>query len=699
MSPDPRSQDPGSRYQRIDKVTLLAQCPLFSGLSQWELKSISQLMRLVEYKKGELVYREGEEADGFYVVVSGRFEAASSAIDLKKKVLAYLRRGDYFGEMSLLTNQPHSATLKALSDSLVLFLRKDDFKNTIEHNATISVELSRRLSSRLKGVDPLSRSLFRSDVISIFGNQRGIGRTAFSINLAASLFQETGQKTVLLDMSPSGSEIASRLHMARKLPLTHFQNMESAPLDALTDYIVKHPAGFEVLSVAHDDSDRLGEQMITPLLNHLAIDYRFILIDLPEGLDETVHKALTQSDCVYVVTDSHINNITETRETVDEIEKGLSLSDDRVSVVINEAFFGVRTTTHTRREFFGKRTCYSLPAAPALKQLEEQTSMPYVVEQPNADYSRVVRHIARRISNNLVGLVLGSGAALGLAHIGVLKVLERENIPVDMIAGSSIGALIGSLYAVGKTASEIEQDALEINSRAKLARLMDATPFPVHGLMKGRKVMKRYNRHLGTRTFDETRIPLRIVGANLSTRQIMVFDSGFISDAVRVSIAIPAIFTPVIMSKDVVVDGGILSPLPIRALTEMGANKIIAVNVFPGSKEMVERRILVEEAAAKEAFLLRKRGPLVRAWRALQAGLAKKVSANIFDVLMNTIQSMESEIAEVEGEQADVLLRPVLSTASWVEFYNPIPFIRRGEEEAMRMLPKIRALVASQQGH
>lgn len=698
MSPDSLSQEPSSRYQAIDKISLLAQCPLFAGLSRWELKSISQLMRLMEYKKGEIIYREGEEADGFYVVVSGRFEAAAAAIDIKKRVLAYLRRGDYFGEMSLLTNQPHSATLRALSDSLVLFLRKDDFKNTIEHNAAISVELSRRLSSRLKGVDPRSRTLFRSDVISIFGNQRGVGRTAFSINLAASLFRETGQKTVLLDMSPTGSEIASRLHMARKLPLTHFQNMESAPLDALCEYIVTHPAGFEVLSVAHDDRDRLGERMIIPLLNHLAIEYRFILIDLPEGLDETVRKALTQSDCICIVTDSHINNITETRETVEAIEKDLLLAEDRVSVVINEAFFGVRTTTHTRREFFGRRTSYSLPAAPALKMLEERTSMPYVTEQPNADYSRVVRHIARRISNNLIGLVLGSGAALGLAHIGVLKVLERENIPVDMIAGSSIGALIGSLSAVGKTAAEIEQDALEVNSKAKLTRLMDASFLPVHGLMKGRKVMKRYNRHLGNKTFDETRIPLRIVGANLSTHQIVLYDSGYISEAVRVSIAIPAIFTPVIRGRDVIVDGGILSPLPIRALTEMGANKIIAVNVFPTSREMVERRILREEAAETEAFLLRKRGIFVRAWRSLGAWTAKKLSANIFDVLMNTIQSMESEIAEVEGEQADVLLRPVVSTASWAEFYNPEPFIRRGEEEALRMLPKIKALVAAQQG-
>ena len=126
--------DDNSRFQKIDKVALLSLCPLFSGLNQWELQSISQLMRLVEFKREETVYKEGGEADSFYVVVSGRFEAFTESVG-KKKVLAYLRRGDYFGEMSLLTDESHSATLRALSDALVLVLKKEDFKKIVEHNA------------------------------------------------------------------------------------------------------------------------------------------------------------------------------------------------------------------------------------------------------------------------------------------------------------------------------------------------------------------------------------------------------------------------------------------------------------------------------------------------------------------------------------------------------------------------------------
>ncbi len=691
----PSHFDLNARFQKIDKVALLAACPLFSGLTQWELKAISQLMRLVEYKKDEIVYRQGEEAGSFYVVVSGRFEAYLQSLD-KKKILAYLRRGDYFGEISLLTNEPHSATLHALSDALCLVLKKEDFKKTIESNATVSLEISRRMSARLKGAENRSRSLLKSDIISIFSNQHQIGRTAFSINLAASLVQETHQKTVLLDMSPSGTDISSRLQLARKVPLSHLADLENRPPGVLSEFITRHTVGFDVLSVGSDDATQTLETLIVPLLNHLAIDYRFILIDLPGEVEEMVLKTMSQSDLVFFVTDSGINNVTEIKEVIADIEKTLSFSDERIAVVINEAFLGIRTTASTKKELFGKKICYSLPATVAIKEFEEASHMPFVVDEPEADYSRVVRHIARRISNNLVGVALGSGAALGLAHIGVLKILEKEGIPIDMVAGSSIGALIGSLYAIGKNSQEIEKIASEINSQWKLASLMDFNVFPVRGLLDGRNVMKHFRAHLGNKTFDDCRIPLKIIGANLSSRQADVLDSGLIADAVRASIAIPAIFNPVFLNRNLVVDGGILSPLPIRALHAAGANKVIAVNVFPTSKDILERRIMKEEAAEKESQIMAQKSVVTRAFFKCRKTLARCLFPNVFDILMNTIQAMESEIAEIEGDAADVLLRPVVPEANWVDFFKPKPFIKRGEEETIKHLPRIKALVSQQ---
>ncbi len=689
--------DPNPRFQKIDKVTLLALCPLFSGLSQWELKSISHLMRLVEYRKDELVYREGSGSESFYVIFSGRFEA-SIQTTAKKKVLAYLRRGDYFGEMSLLTDEPHSATIRTLSDSLLLELKKEDFKKILELNASIALEIGRRLSVRLKGgADTRSKLLLKSDVISIFSNQHRIGRTAFSINLAASLVQETHQRTVLLDMSPSGQDVTSKLHLAPKIPITQFQNIENAPSDALLGFLAKHPIGFDILNVAHTENDSMSSHIIIPLLNHLSIDYRFILIDLPSDLDETVFKTLTQSDNIYFVTDSHINNITEIRDIINDIEKNISFPEEKISIIIHEVFYGTRTTSSVRKELFGKKICYSLPSSvQELMDFQESHTMPIVIEDPGSEYSRVVRHVARRVSNNLVGLALGSGAALGLAHIGVLKVLERENIPIDIISGSSIGALIGSIYAVNKNAAEVEKTALEVNSLFRLTQLLDINWFPVRALMDAKRVLRHFKSHLGDKTFEDCQIPLRLIGADLTTRQIHIFDSGYIADAVRTSIAIPAIFNPTFMNGDTMVDGGILSPLPIRVLHEAGANKIIAVNVFPSSKDMLERRILRQEAAEKEEMQIRQKNFLSRSFFRLKKSIGHLFFPNAFDILMNTIQAMETEIAEIESESADLVIRPVVANANWVDFFKPKQFIQRGEEEAVKMLPKIKALVSQQ---
>lgn len=673
-----------------DKVALLSHCPLFARLSQWELKSISRLMRLIEYKKDEIVYKEGGDAESFYVIVSGRFEAFVSPPE-KKKVLAYLRRGDHFGEMSLLTNQPHSATLRALSDSMVLELKKEDFHKTVESNPSVSLELSRRLSARLKVHDSRSRSLFKSDVISVFGGQQRVGRTAFSINLAASLVQETHQKTVLLDMSPSGTVIASRLQMPDRVPLTQFQDIENQPTEAVTKFIVRHPVGFDVLNVAHSGAD---DRILIPLLNFLAIDYRFIVIDLPTGLDEPVFKILTQSDAVFFVTDSHLNNITETKETIADLEKNMTLPENKIAVVVNEVLFGIQTSAVMKTEFAGKR-CFTLPPAPAAGHVGE-SSLPYVVDNPDAEYSRVVRHIARYASNNLIGLAFGSGAALGLAHIGVLKVLEREQIPIDIISGSSIGALIGSLYSISKSAAMVEQCALDITLSLLLTRLVDINLLPVRSLLHGKAVMKHFSRQLSQKTFDHCKIPLKITAANLTTRQVQVIETGYLADAVRASIAIPAIFKPIFVDGDVIVDGGILSPLPIRALHQAGANKVIAVNVFPSSKDAMEKRIILQEGVEKTRTAARQKGVFPYAWWQTKRFFTSRFSPNIFDILMNTIQCMESEIADIEGQSADVLIRPVVANATWMELYKPRQFIERGEEETMKLMPQIKSLVSQQ---
>lgn len=176
-----------------------------------------------------------------------------------------------------------------------------------------------------------------------------------------------------------------------------------------------------------------------------------------------------------------------------------------------------------------------------------------------------------------IGLALGGGSAKGLSHIGVIKVLEANNVPIDFIAGTSIGALIGGSYAALKDINKIEEIALNTNWR-EILPLIDPSIF--RGLLGGEKLKKFFNDHIGKATFDELKIPFTAVATDLETGEAVYINSGDVSVAIRASLSLPLVFKPVKHKNRWVADGGLSSPVPVAALKNMGAEIIIAVNLL-----------------------------------------------------------------------------------------------------------------------
>ncbi len=197
-----------------------------------------------------------------------------------------------------------------------------------------------------------------------------------------------------------------------------------------------------------------------------------------------------------------------------------------------------------------------------------------------------------------IGLALSGGGARGAAHIGVLKVLEELNIPIDYIAGTSMGAIVGGLYAVGRSPEEIEKVALETNWTAIMLDrstgedwwerirnvdgsallTMDGLP---QGLVTGHKLYTMLNQNAGVTlgSFDELPIPFRAVSVDIESGRKYVHESGKLADALWGSMAVPGVFAPVEIGGQMLMDGGIVSNLPIDLVREMGADIVIAVNV------------------------------------------------------------------------------------------------------------------------
>jgi len=177
-----------------------------------------------------------------------------------------------------------------------------------------------------------------------------------------------------------------------------------------------------------------------------------------------------------------------------------------------------------------------------------------------------------------VGLALSGGGARGMAHIGVLKVLEREHIPVDLVAGTSMGGVIAALYAAGMPARQIEEEAQRMSNPRQLIALVDRT-LPRRGLLQGQRIMDYLAHWLKGLTFDQLRVPLGLVAVDLNGQQKVVFQEGPVLDAVRATIALPGLFAPLERDGQLLVDGGLMDNLPVDVVRQMGADVVIAVDI------------------------------------------------------------------------------------------------------------------------
>ena len=728
-----------------DKVVILKRIPVFSSCTEKQLHLIADQTRLVEYKKGECIYREGEAADAFYIVSAGRLRVFSQTNGLER-TFTVLHNGDSFGEISLLTGENHSATVQALNDSLVLRLEKKDFDHVINRIPSLVLHLSRLLSRRLRTRERAGE-FSEATIVSVYSAVKGVGCTCFAVGLAANLRRETGQAVVIVDLGGSASSRAWLYGATEPLQAPRVVD-DTAPLEERVEAgLSTHPLGFGVFFAGDLLFNAAGEQLIAPLLSALINRFTYVLIDLPADVNPSVIKALTQSDVIYVMTDADKEHVARTHALIHQVRSSVGEAEQRIKVVLNHLTaqpserLGLFTLTPTSHETLsaaevsqqlGQAVNFVLPYVPSESGRLTMEEFARLLESRGSSYTVTVRYIARELGGLLIGLALGSGAALGLAHIGVLKVIEREHIPVDIIAGSSIGALIAGLWACGRSAEDLERLALQFKNPWDIRKLfvfdLGIPLFSVlvglaagvlvgwlaefwtgllfgfmvsmavgmilgplsGGPIQGARLMAKLEEDFGGKTFEETWLPLKIIASNPMAREEVVFDSGSIAEAVRASVSIPGIFKPVRHLGRVCLDGGVVNPIPVSVLKRSGAHHVIAVNVFPTTPELTMHLEGVARRRAEQEARLSSRSFPVRFFVWLRQELFRSISPLVFDVIMRSMQSMEYQIAEVACREADFTLRPTVPGSHWLEFFHPEKFIRRGEEVALQHVQELR---------
>jgi NTE family protein len=255
--------------------------------------------------------------------------------------------------------------------------------------------------------------------------------------------------------------------------------------------------------------------------------------------------------------------------------------------------------------------------------------------------------------NLKLGLALGGGAARGFAHIGVLQVLEEEGIKPQMVVGTSAGSVVASFYASGKTGQQLQWLADTMDE----SQFTDwANPFTGRGMLRGEALGKYINSQLNGMKIEDMKLPLGIVATDLRTGDGVLFRRGDVATAVRASSAVPSVFEPVRIAGKDYVDGGLVSPVPVRYAKQMGADLVLAIDISSRPED------------AKTSDMLK--------------------------VLLQTFSIMGKSISQLELVQADVVVRPALPDIGSTEFSARKKSIEAGRAAMKQALPQLKALLA-----
>jgi NTE family protein len=302
-----------------------------------------------------------------------------------------------------------------------------------------------------------------------------------------------------------------------------------------------------------------------------------------------------------------------------------------------------------------------------------------------------------------VGLALGSGSARGLAHIGVLRAIEEAGIGVDFIAGTSMGALIGAVYAAGKL-DELEATFQSFDWKKTLS-FFDVV-LPKSGLLDGAKVSALVREHVQSELIEALPRPFASVATDIVSGEEVAIDRGDVIDAVRASISVPGVFTPMRSNGRILVDGGLTNPVPVSVARKMGADIVIAVDLnheIVAGKNLKPLLAKEQQPARPTAF-----GRWVEGYRQAMLDVKARMLArempgaaqfarwasteeplpSIFEVLLASINIMETRITEsrLRLDRPDILIRPPLGHVRFLQFDRAEEIIEIGYRSASEQL-------------
>lgn len=492
-------------------------------------------------------------------------------------------------------------------------------------------------------------------------------------SLAEMLASVTGERVLLLVIVPSEAGATAKVWS----PLHSLPNNGFAFADQL-----QHCGGFERLTLRV--TNHLAERaFLSALLGHCARHFGHVLVLVDANAPrQALGEAVARAASTFILAQQTVDSLFE----FNQLDRELRAARDGVATELKLVLCLAHDEVPQPAEDFIKQI-----GQPAHLNLRES---PASVDALHAHCGGVwpvafkfdLRRLAREIGRCRIGLALSSGGAKGLAHVGVLQVLEENGIEVDVVAGTSMGSYIGALWAFGHDGQFLERKARELEGKWGLLKLIDPAFPPRRGFIHGHAIRERLERSIGEVRFEQLARPLHVVATRFDTLERVVFSAGPVSRAVHASCAIPSVFVPVKLNGETYVDGGVSDPLPVDVLREAGIERVIAVNIIPTSAFL---RCAREHE--REQMDVKRSG--FSFFRLLNQQVNYFAYGNILDVTQRAVIGGQIRAAEEACRQADVVLRPLACDSRWHDFSSPMKYISLGRRVAEENLADIKKLM------
>jgi predicted acylesterase/phospholipase RssA/CRP-like cAMP-binding protein len=592
-----------------DKLAELTATPLFAGLTPCAFDELLSELRFISLSGGAILFRAGDAGDSMYIVLSGRLRVSVQRADGAEEIIREIARGESVGELALLTGEARSATIRAIRDTTLAMLSQSAFERAIQFDPTLIRQIAVQLASRQR--------------------QGSDGATARS-NL----------RTVAVlpcDESDQANEFALLLANA----LTKI-----APTLCVSPQSIGRESGVE-FSAANEA--RAAEAELTVRLDALEANHRAIVYQADADLNAWTKRCIRQADLILVVGRANV------------------ASPDAALKPMRDYFDSCTITARMELVLLhGRDVSHDFTTAKWVAQLGTSAHH-HIVATEAADVAR----LARLITGNGIGLVLSGGGARGFAHIGVIRALQERGVPIDMIGGTSMGAVIAAQHALGwdwQTMARVNRDEWPRCEPQKNYTL------PLVALNSARRMDQMLRRMFGNAEIENLRTQFFCVSTNLTTAAAKIHQQGALWKAVRASVSIPGIGPPAIENGEIFIDGGLVDNLPVETMKKFCQGRVCAVDV----SEQVEFTSKLSESYTVSGWKL--------LWQQLSPFSDKPDIPNILNTLYRTTTVGGIRAIGSAKAQADLCFEPPVGQFNVFEWRSVDKIIEVGYRYALRKL-------------